>query len=110
VPHGRAVTGHRDGAMRVWDTLTWELVATIHAHSEAVSALSACGSWVVSGSSDCSLRVWDLGSRDPSEARCVRHIKLPGEPVRLMACEHGVAVTTKDRSIRTLISLGSQAS
>jgi len=102
VPHGRLVTGHKDGALRVWDTLTWELVATICAHGEAVCALASCGSWVVSGSSDCTLRVWDLSARDPSGARCVRVVKLRSEVVRLMACRRGVAVTTKDRSIRTL--------
>jgi len=105
VPDGRAVTGHRDGSVRVWDTASWDLVATICAHTEAVSALAAYGSWVVSVSRDCSLRVWDLGSRDPSGARCVRQVQLPCDAGRVVAHEQGVAVATKDRSIRTLSTL-----
>eukprot|EP00240_Pyramimonas_obovata_P003772 CAMPEP_0118940546 /NCGR_PEP_ID=MMETSP1169-20130426/31720_1 /TAXON_ID=36882 /ORGANISM="Pyramimonas obovata, Strain CCMP722" /LENGTH=361 /DNA_ID=CAMNT_0006885067 /DNA_START=143 /DNA_END=1225 /DNA_ORIENTATION=+ len=53
-------TGGADRLVRMWDPSSWGSVATLQGHEEAVTcvALDPRGSWLVSGSRDCTLRVW----------------------------------------------------
>ena len=60
VPEGRLLTGHRSGLIRVWSTRTWQCDRTLQGHEEAVTAVAAWGSVVVSGSPDGTVRLWDL--------------------------------------------------
>jgi hypothetical protein len=57
---GRLLTGHRSGLVRVWDTTSWRCQLLLEGHSCGVSALACWGPTVLSGSSDASVRLWDL--------------------------------------------------
>jgi transcription initiation factor TFIID subunit 5 len=52
----------------VWDTATWEKIATLEGHTQRILALafSADGRSLVSGSMDTSAMVWAIPDREPS--------------------------------------------
>jgi WD40 repeat protein/tRNA A-37 threonylcarbamoyl transferase component Bud32 len=54
-------TGHRDGAVRLWDLSTAKAVATLKGHKAAVIgvAFAADGKTLASGSQDGSVKLWD---------------------------------------------------
>jgi WD40 repeat protein len=58
----RAVTGSRDGTVRVWDLATGTEQAVLTGHTSWVNAVAITqdGSRAVTGSSDGTVRVWDL--------------------------------------------------
>eukprot|EP00899_Mesostigma_viride_P023154 jgi/Mesvir1/4022/Mv05820-RA.2 len=63
------VTGARDGALRVWDTLTWTCVVTLTGHSSWVrGVLFGPRCQIFSVSDDRTLRVWDLDAAGASTA------------------------------------------
>lgn len=62
-PRGRrAVSGSRDGTLRVWDIVGGEEIARFAEHADAVCSVdfSPAGRRVASGSRDETVRVWDL--------------------------------------------------
>lgn len=54
------VSGGSDGAVRVWEAATGNVVVTYRGHTEGINAVawSADGEFIVSGGRDCSVRVW----------------------------------------------------
>jgi WD40 repeat protein len=63
VDGGRAVSGSRDGTLRVWDLESGRTLQTLKGHTNWVTALAVLdGGRAVSGSRDGTLRVWDLES------------------------------------------------
>jgi F-box and WD-40 domain protein 1/11 len=71
----RIITGSRDKSIKVWSLLTGKLIATFRGHAGSVLCLKFDKDWdvrrvedgdmvkpgfMVSGSSDCSICVWDL--------------------------------------------------
>mmetsp|Transcript_42046 Transcript_42046/g.65743 ORF Transcript_42046/g.65743 Transcript_42046/m.65743 type:complete len:721 (+) Transcript_42046:293-2455(+) len=70
-PHGRLFTGHRRGEIRVWNAWTWKCAAKLKGHDNAVTALAVWGSWLISGSLDCTVQFWDLSEGDLEHA----HVK-----------------------------------
>src|SRR5207302_1221301 len=60
----RALSGSKDGAVRVWDLGSGQAVPTLYGHQGAVTAVAvtASGDRAVSASEDLTVRVWDLGS------------------------------------------------
>lgn len=58
------VTGWRSGVLKVSDSRTGALRLTIEAHTGSVRgvAVHRDGDWIVSGSDDCTIRVWDTSS------------------------------------------------
>jgi WD40 repeat protein len=62
--NSRLVTVSGDRTARLWDLSTREPLATFE-HPAAVSAvdISADGQWIVTGSDDGSLRLWDVEKR-----------------------------------------------
>ncbi|OQV23930.1 Striatin [Hypsibius exemplaris] len=60
-----AVTAHEDREIRFFDTNTGELLSSMVAHLDAVSALSldSTGLYLVSGSHDSSLRFWSMDTK-----------------------------------------------
>lgn len=65
-PRGRrAVSGSRDGTVRVWDIVSGEQLARFAEHTDAVCSVDfgPCGRRVSSGSRDETVRVWDLEER-----------------------------------------------
>ena len=59
----RAVSGSRDGTVRVWDLDSGATLRTLTGHTGTVTAvaISADGRRAVSGGEDETVRVWDLG-------------------------------------------------
>jgi F-box and WD-40 domain protein CDC4 len=55
-----AVSGARDGTVRVWDIRRGRALRVLHGHQDSVRALDVCGSRAVSGSYDATCRVWDV--------------------------------------------------
>ncbi|XRB11729.1 hypothetical protein RI054_03g15620 [Pseudoscourfieldia marina] len=68
-----AATASDDGAIKIWDLSSGgQVLATMEGHTDRVTccAISADGSMLVSGSSDCTMRMWDLETHT-----CVETIK-----------------------------------
>ena len=68
----RAVSGGRDGTVRVWDLGSGARLRTLTGHDGQVYAVavSADGRRAVSGSEDGTVRVWDLAD-DREQARWI---------------------------------------
>ena len=59
VIHNRpvAISGSRDGTLRVWDVQRGRMLRVLSGHAGSVRSLDVCGNKVVSGSYDCTCRV-----------------------------------------------------
>ncbi|CAG0890757.1 unnamed protein product [Darwinula stevensoni] len=59
------ITGHEDRHIRFWDTSNGGLLYEMAAHLDAVTslALDPNGLYLVSGSHDCSIRLWNLDDK-----------------------------------------------
>jgi F-box and WD-40 domain protein CDC4 len=59
VLHNRpiAVSGSRDGTLRVWDVQHGRMLRVLTGHAGSVRSLDVCGNRIVSGSYDCTCRV-----------------------------------------------------
>ncbi|WP_328885693.1 protein kinase domain-containing protein [Streptomyces sp. NBC_00316] len=86
-PDGRlAMTGHWDGALRLWDTATGELRRTLRGHRRQVQGvdLTPDGAYALSTSRDGTVRFWDL-----TTGRCSRVMRAGSgttrHPIRLSA-------------------------
>jgi len=64
VLHNRpvAVSGSRDGTLRVWDVQRGRMLGVLAGHAGSVRSLDVCGSQVVSGSYDGTCRVRRISS------------------------------------------------
>ncbi|GMF66202.1 unnamed protein product [Phytophthora lilii] len=51
-----------DGSVKVWSQVTFECLHTIYGHRDVVSSVALNLKWLVSGSHDCTLRVYDCAS------------------------------------------------
>jgi WD40 repeat protein len=60
----RALSGSRDGMLRLWDLDTGWTLRTLEGHADRVwaVAMSGDGTRAVSGSEDKTLKVWDLAT------------------------------------------------
>ncbi|KAA0187597.1 hypothetical protein HAZT_HAZT005620 [Hyalella azteca] len=65
------ITAHEDRHIRFWDNHTGQLVQSMVAHLDSVTSLAtdANGLYLLSGSHDCSIRLWQLDSK-----QCVQEI------------------------------------
>lgn len=65
------ITAHEDRYIRFWDNTTGSLVHSMVAHLEPVTSLAidAHGLYLLSGSHDCSIRLWNLDNKT-----CVQEI------------------------------------
>ena len=54
--------GLHDGSIRLWNRATLDVERTLTGHTDAVWALVSVGAWLISGSNDHRIRVWDLGT------------------------------------------------
>jgi eukaryotic-like serine/threonine-protein kinase len=59
---GHVITGHDDGAIRLWDERTGSLLGIMVGHTARVSSLDVRGATLVSGSWDDTTRRWALPS------------------------------------------------
>lgn len=55
-----AVSGSRDGTLRVWDIARGQLVHLLAGHHHSVRCIEVAGNRVVSGSYDSTCRIWDV--------------------------------------------------
>ncbi|MCA9269154.1 MAG: WD40 repeat domain-containing protein, partial [Planctomycetales bacterium] len=60
-----AVTGETDGHVYAWDVVTGKELGRVGKHDKEVTnvAISACGNFAVSRSSDTTIRAWRLPKR-----------------------------------------------
>jgi WD40 repeat protein len=57
------VTGSADKTLKVWDLRMFgECLNMLEGHTNFVSCLSLVGNVLVSGSDDCSVRLWDISA------------------------------------------------
>lgn len=65
------ITAHEDRHIRFWDNITGSLIHSMVAHLEPVTSLAidAHGLYLLSGSHDCSIRLWNLDNKT-----CVQEI------------------------------------
>lgn len=65
------ITAHEDRHIRFWDNISGKLVHSMVAHLEPVTSLAvdAHGLYLLSGSHDCSIRLWNLDNKT-----CVQEI------------------------------------
>ncbi len=58
------ISGSADKTIRIWDTTTGQLRATLNGHTDAILslAISPCNRYLISGSADQTIRVWDLNN------------------------------------------------
>jgi WD40 repeat protein/DNA-binding SARP family transcriptional activator len=68
-PDGRSIATTNFDSIRIWDALTGELRSTLLGHAGFVFgvAWSSDSSRLVSGGSDGTARVWDIGAKEPRE-------------------------------------------
>lgn len=57
-----AVSGSRDGTLRVWNVATGQLVHLLAGHQHSVRCVEVAGNYIASGSYDCTCRLWDVDS------------------------------------------------
>jgi WD40 repeat protein len=63
LPDGRVISSSFDGAMRVWDVESGQVLATLTGHQGSVRTVAVLPEGrVVSGSRDTTMRVWDVES------------------------------------------------
>ena len=77
-----AITGHRDGLIRVWNIETSQCVATLRGHSDIVHSIQLTTNqrYAVSGSEDKTLKIWDLNKR-----YCIQTLEGHQHPVQSIA-------------------------
>lgn len=57
------MTGSSDKTIKVWDLRMFgECLNTLEGHTNFVCCISFVGKTLVSGSDDCTIRLWDLSS------------------------------------------------
>jgi len=77
VGNGRLATGGSDNAIHLWDLSKQTVESRLVGHTGSVAAL-ACdrtGHWLVSGSYDTTVRLWDLRPKESDETA-----QRPGDP------------------------------
>ena len=63
-------SGSKDKSIKIWDIYRKHYISTLKAHTKPIYSLcSPAPNTLISGSSDCSLIVWDLGSMAPRSLR-----------------------------------------
>jgi eukaryotic-like serine/threonine-protein kinase len=63
--HGRVVTGHDDGTLRIWDARAGTLLATAAGHTAHINQVAIRGETLVTGSWDQTTRLWAFPSGEP---------------------------------------------
>lgn len=66
---------------QVWRTSTSEFVRTLHGHRRGIACLQYRGNHVVSGSSDNTIRIWDIEC-----GACLRTLEGHDDLVRYVVC------------------------
>lgn len=57
--NGTIISAGNDRQIRVWSVATYELLGALDGHTDSVTALALDGNFLLSGSEDCTVRVWD---------------------------------------------------
>jgi len=68
-------TCSRDESVRYWDLSTQKLVSTFIGHNGVVSSVILTGNYIVSGSYDRSLKLWELSDTEKAAATVIAHEK-----------------------------------
>ncbi|CAG8898860.1 unnamed protein product [Penicillium egyptiacum] len=79
----KIVAGSDNTKINVYDTKTGALRATLEGHERGVWALEYYGNTLVSGSTDCSIRVWDIARAECTHVFKVTHPQYDGTPVMM---------------------------
>ena len=95
---GTFVTGGNDRRVRVWSLQSYELLATLEGHTEAVTCLAIDANFLLSGSEDSSVRVWDLHSH-MALGRIAAH-DAPVEAILVLAEQGYLVSCSTDRTVR----------
>ncbi|KAJ7108575.1 WD40 repeat-like protein [Mycena epipterygia] len=88
---GRVISAADDGSIHVYDPLTGELRLFLRGHTGGVWALAATGDILVSGSTDCTVRIWNL-----INGRCTQVFGGYLSTVSCLAIVHPEYINTED--------------
>ena len=75
-------TSASDGTLRVWSSADWRCVRQISAHEHDVCSLEFTGRWLISGSYDGTVRLWDLAAPQQPD---VQVLAFPAQTIALLA-------------------------
>jgi WD40 repeat protein len=73
----KLISGSANGTICVWNQINGECEASFRAHDSALTAIIIQGDFIISGSEDQSIRIWDLSTHN-----CRDTITIPGRRVR----------------------------
>jgi WD40 repeat protein len=79
--HGRVITGHLSGAIRLWDARTGALVSAATEHTATVSSIDFRGETFVTNSWDLTTRLWD--AHTGAQRRVLKRFDAGGYDVEL---------------------------
>ena len=94
----RIFSGSADKTIKIWCEATGDCLTSLEGHSEGIQCLDIAGPKLVTGSVDCTIRVWDTDKkkcvnilRHPDSVQSVTFV--PGNPNKLVS-------SSLDRTIR----------
>jgi len=77
--HMTVISAGNDTHVKVWSIYTYELVATLRGHTDSVTTLALDGNFLLSGSEDSTVRVWDLHAHTVRAVRWHLGQRLPSQ-------------------------------
>jgi WD40 repeat protein len=87
-PDGQGlVFGTTSGSLLFWDLQSGTVEAELKGHQDKVTCItySPCGKWLLSGSKDRTIRIWQLRKIEGKDWHCIVVVRGCSEPIRCLA-------------------------